>query len=221
MQRAHRRRAGARAARRRGRKRYGAPYWVIHRGDLQAVLREAVEATPRHRACSSACASTTSRSTATASPSAVARGMQPIEDARRRADRRRRPLVGAARAARPSATQPRFARPHRLARAGAGGGRAAGVARRRRVNLWLGRNAHLVHYPVRGGSSINWSRSCATTGASPAGARPAIAHEICWRAFRPACGTRRRASSSRAAEQLAEMGAVRLRARCDAGATAR
>jgi salicylate hydroxylase len=26
--------------------RYGAPYWAIHRGDLQAALREAVEATP-------------------------------------------------------------------------------------------------------------------------------------------------------------------------------
>src|SRR4051812_46578807 len=27
-------------------KRYGAPYWVIHRGDLQAALREVVESTP-------------------------------------------------------------------------------------------------------------------------------------------------------------------------------
>ena len=27
-------------------KRYGAPYWVIHRGDLHTVLRETIEATP-------------------------------------------------------------------------------------------------------------------------------------------------------------------------------
>ena len=35
-------------------KRYGAPYWVIHRGDLQAVLREAVDGDAADRRCSSA-----------------------------------------------------------------------------------------------------------------------------------------------------------------------
>ena len=38
--------ARARAARRRAAERYGAPYWVIHRGDLQTALREAVETRP-------------------------------------------------------------------------------------------------------------------------------------------------------------------------------
>ena len=45
-------------------------------------------------------------------------------------------------------------RAHRLAGAGAGG---AGAAKFRAplVHLWLGREAHLVHYPVKAGALIN------------------------------------------------------------------
>ena len=52
-------------------KRYGAPYWVIHRGDLHTVLRETDRGDAADRRCSSACASRISRSTTTASPSAA------------------------------------------------------------------------------------------------------------------------------------------------------
>ena len=46
------------------------------------------------------------------------------------------------------------------------------------VSLWLGRNAHLVHYPVRAAAWSTSSPSSATIGASPAGTRPASAPEI-------------------------------------------
>ena len=55
-------------------KRYGAPYWVIHRGDLQAVLLEAVDGHAADRRCSSASGSRISRCTPTASPSAAHAG---------------------------------------------------------------------------------------------------------------------------------------------------
>ena len=65
-------------------RRYGAPYWVIHRGDLQAVLLEAV-ARIRASRSSSARGSTTTRFTATASRSPALRGGRPFERARHRA----------------------------------------------------------------------------------------------------------------------------------------
>ena len=43
--------------------RYGAPYWVIHRGDLQAVLIDAVGRQSRHRPSARHAGSRTSRST--------------------------------------------------------------------------------------------------------------------------------------------------------------
>ena len=72
-------------------------------------------------------------------------------DPRRRADRRRRAVVGAARAPRRTATQPRFAH-HTAWRALVPADAVAPALRAPAVNLWLGRHAHLVHYPVRGGS---------------------------------------------------------------------
>ena len=50
---------------------------------------------------------------------------------------------------------PEFRAPHRLARAGPGGCGRGGISRSRLVHLWLGHNAHLVHYPVKGGALIN------------------------------------------------------------------
>jgi len=52
--------------------RYGAPYWVIHRADLQGVLAAAIEESPTSR-CGSARTWKTSRFTSTVSPCRRAR----------------------------------------------------------------------------------------------------------------------------------------------------
>ena len=87
--------------------RYGAPYWVIHRADLQSVLVAAVEANPTS-SCGSEPASTTSRSTARRHGGGAWRTWH-TRRARPRADRRRRPVVAPARPL-GDGTAPRFAR---------------------------------------------------------------------------------------------------------------
>jgi salicylate hydroxylase len=132
--------------------RYGAPYWVIHRGDLQAALREAVTATP---------AITLELGTRVEAFEALdggvalsaSQGSQAIEahaltliaadglwsTLRRRLGHRAAPRAAgqtAWRALVPAEVAPRsFAIPA--------------------VNLWLGHDAHLVHYPVKAGRMIN------------------------------------------------------------------
>jgi salicylate hydroxylase len=132
--------------------RYGAPYWVIHRGDLQAVLIEAVRANPdialhlgmrvedfavhRNGVTISALSS-----------------HHPVEE-------RGVALVGAdglwssLRRRLGHREEPRFAR-HTAWRALAPADAVVSDLRAPVVNLWFGRNAHLVYYPVRGGSLIN------------------------------------------------------------------
>ena len=132
--------------------RYGAPYWVIHRGDLQAVLLDAVYANPAI---------------------AVRLGTR-IEDfelrrngvtvstlcGRQMAEERGMALIGAdglwssmsSRLGRGAA--PRFAG-HTAWRGLAAADAVAPSHRRPVVNLWLGRHAHLVHYPVRRGALVN------------------------------------------------------------------
>jgi salicylate hydroxylase len=132
--------------------RYGAPYWVIHRGDLQAALREAVTATP---------AITLELGTRVEAFEALdggvavsaSQGSQAIEvhaltliaadglwsTLRQRLGHRAAPRAAgqtAWRALVPAEAAPRsFAIPA--------------------VNLWLGHDAHLVHYPVKAGRMIN------------------------------------------------------------------
>ena len=99
-------------------RRYGAPYWAIHRADLQAALLEAVRANPD----------------IVLRLGTRGRGFRPARQrpqrrlparrrrrrrARHRADRRRRAVVGAARAARASGAG--IPPAHRLARARSGG----------------------------------------------------------------------------------------------------
>ena len=102
----------------------------------------------------SARGSRTSRSTATASRSRRSRRGRAVEE-------RGIALIGAdglwssVRRRLGHRGAPRFARPHRLARAGSGRCAWCPTCAQPAVNLWLGRNAHLVHYPVRGGSLIN------------------------------------------------------------------
>ena len=132
-------------------RRYSAPYWAIHRGDLQAALLEAVQA----------------------NPDIVLRLGTKVEDFVEHAN-------GLSVACRQGAIA---ADEHGIALIGADGlwsvlrsrlkhpapefrQRTAWRAlipadtveeefRAPEVQLWLGRNAHLVHYPVKGGTLIN------------------------------------------------------------------
>jgi salicylate hydroxylase len=132
--------------------RHGAPYWVIHRGDLQSVLLDAACAHP---------------------DIAVQLGTR-VEDfalhangvtiatltAARPTEERGVALIGAdglwstLRQRLGDTRPPRFAH-HTAWRALAPADAVAAELREPAVNLWLGRNAHLVHYPVRGGALIN------------------------------------------------------------------
>ena len=104
-------------------KRYGAPYWVIHRGDLQAVLIEAVRAHPDIALHLGARVEDFALEANGVTISALA-AQDRVRGARRRADRRRRTVVGAAQPTRSSATAA-FRPPYRLARAR--GSRRAGA----------------------------------------------------------------------------------------------
>jgi salicylate hydroxylase len=132
--------------------RYGAPYWIIHRADLQAVLRDAVLANPDivlqlgvrvHGFATHQNGITVQ----------IRRG----DDMH---DERAIALIGAdglwsmTRRGLGDASQPRFS------------GRTAWRAtvpvsampeafRGPAVHLWLGRGGHLVHYPVRAGNLVN------------------------------------------------------------------
>jgi salicylate hydroxylase len=150
--------------------RYGAPYWVIHRGDLQAALSDAAVkdlnivlrlgmsmedfATHPHGVTVSA-RGATGRWTEHGHALIAADG-----------------LWSAARARIASKTPPRF------------GGRTAWRAlvpaaqlapefREPLVHLWLGRDAHLVHYPVKGGKLINVVVITADNWSGPGWSEPA------------------------------------------------
>jgi salicylate hydroxylase len=131
---------------------YGAPYWVVHRGDLQAALLELVRDHPDIVLDLGARVEEFA-----VHPHGVTVGLT-----RRGApsDAFGLALVGAdglwskvrARLGDPSA--PRAA--GRTAwRAVVPADRVAPEFRNPEVNLWLGPDSHLVHYPVRGGAEIN------------------------------------------------------------------
>lgn len=136
----------------RAERRYGAPYWSIHRGDLQAALLEAVQASPdialhlgtrvedfveHGNGISAACR----HGAASADQHGIA-------------------LIGAdglwskLRTRLGHWTQPEF-RQRTAWRALIPAASVAPEFRTDEVQLWLGRDAHLVHYPVRGGKLIN------------------------------------------------------------------
>jgi salicylate hydroxylase len=132
--------------------RYGAPYWVIHRADLQAGLIQALEATSDF----------------------VLRLGSKVEDyavhahgitvqargAFASSDEHGIALIGAdglwstLRGNLGDRAPPRFR--HRTAwRALVPADRVPPYAREPMTTLWLGPDAHLVHYPVKGGAMIN------------------------------------------------------------------
>ena len=132
--------------------RYRAPYWAIHRADLQAVLRDAVEGDPDIALNLGATVHdfTDHPNGITCS---ITRDGQVMEE-------RGIALIGAdglwstVRAKLRPSDKPRFA--ERVAwRASVPAHAVASEFRLADVHLWLGRNAHLVHYPIRGGRMIN------------------------------------------------------------------
>ena len=156
-------------------RRYGAPYWMIHRANLQAALLEAVRANPNialklgthvedyaayQGGVTVACRHTGSASKEDGLALVGADGLW--SSLRARLDPHCTPNFRqrtAWRALAPAAdVDPQF--------------------REEVVQLWLGRDAHIVHYPVKAGAMINivaivrdqWAQ----TGWSTAGAREEI-----------------------------------------------
>ena len=132
--------------------RYGAPYWVIHRGDLQVALLDAVLAHPdiklqlgtRVEDYAHYAGGVTILGTA-AERSVEARGLALVVADGLWSRLRRR--LG-------DASPPRFAQ-HIAWRALARTEVVSDELRGPTVHLWLGKNAHLVHYPVKGGRLLN------------------------------------------------------------------
>lgn len=132
--------------------RYGAPYWALHRGDLQAALADAVSEQPDIAL---------RLGTRLEDLAVHANGITAqLRDARGITDVRFPTLIGAdglwstTRAQLGDKTKPVF-RDHTAWRALVPASSVPADFRRPVTRLWLGRNAHLVHYPVRGGSLIN------------------------------------------------------------------
>jgi salicylate hydroxylase len=138
--------------------RFGAPYWVIHRGDLQAALLEAARTHPDIRLALGVRVDRFAVHQNGVTIKAVRTHPDPNGPAGFDADGMA--LIGAdglwssVRALLGDSAPARFAR--RVAwRAVVPAEMAPAPAREPMVNLWLGRRSHLVHYPVAGGRLVN------------------------------------------------------------------
>jgi 2-polyprenyl-6-methoxyphenol hydroxylase-like FAD-dependent oxidoreductase len=162
--------------------RYGSPYWVIHRADLQTALLNAVRANP----------DITLRLGARAEDFAThANGVTvELSTPTGTADEHGIALIGAdglwstVRARLGDAKAPRFA--HRTAwRAMLPARLLVPEFRETVVSLWLGRDAHLVFYPVHAGEALNivaivrdnWN---ATGWSAPGTREELLAHYAKW-----------------------------------------
>jgi salicylate hydroxylase len=133
--------------------RWGAPYLLAHRGDLQSALLDAVAAAPSIR-IETECTLTGFESTDRAVTATASRGAQAASfaadcligaDGMRSLVRERlNPADAAARIAR-----------HVAWRALVKSDRLALEMRQPESTLWLGPGAHIVHYPLRGGRITN------------------------------------------------------------------
>jgi salicylate hydroxylase len=132
--------------------RHGAPYWMVHRGDLQAALVATVEATP----------DITMMLGAKVEDFSLPRHGVAVQVRLGTATEKRRcdALIGADglwSAMRPrlgNSEKPRF-RNRTAWRSLIAATEVPEPFREPVVQLWLGRDAHLVHYPVCGGKAIN------------------------------------------------------------------
>ena len=132
--------------------RYGAPFWVVHRGDLYAALLSAAREHP-DVAIEFGARVDTFASHANGVTVKAMRGQTAL-DAQGIAFVGADGIWSAARGALHDAAPPRFA--HRTAwRATVAAETVASWMREPAVTLWLGHKTHLVHYPVRGGQAIN------------------------------------------------------------------
>jgi salicylate hydroxylase len=132
--------------------RYGAPYWVIHRGDLQAALSDA--AAQDLNVVLRLGMSMEDFATHPHGVTVSARGATGLWTEHGHALIAADGLWSAARGRIAAKTPPRFA--GRSAwRALVPASQIAPEFREPIVHLWLGRDAHLVHYPVKGGKLIN------------------------------------------------------------------
>ncbi len=132
--------------------RYGAPYWMIHRGDLQAVLLDAVRANP----------DITLKLGGKVQDYVVhANGVTAqVRYGATAGEERCVALIGAdglwstIRERLGYTDAPHF-RKRTAWRAVVPADAVENEARAPSINLWLGRHAHLVHYPIRAGAAIN------------------------------------------------------------------
>ena len=131
--------------------RYDAPYWVIHRGDLQTVLLDAVR---EHPDIALVLGTRVENFTQDSEGVTItARAARPFEQrglALIAADG----LWSSLRERIGDRQTPRFAR-HTAWRALVPADAVIPDQRAPAIDLWLGSNAHLVHYPVRSGALIN------------------------------------------------------------------
>jgi len=132
--------------------RYGAYYWMIHRGDLQAVLLDAARANPDIRL-------TLGRKVQDYAVHANGVTAQVRFNATAEEER----CVGLIGAdglwstirERLGYSDPPHFRKRTAWRAVVPAEAVDSEAREASINLWLGRQAHLVHYPIRAGTAIN------------------------------------------------------------------
>jgi salicylate hydroxylase len=170
--------------------RYGAPYWLIHRGDLQAVLIDAVRAHPdiAVRLGTRVEDFAPHQNGVTVSTTSLARTGEERGMALIGADGLWSSLRGRIGVRR----EPRFAR-HSAWRALIPADALEPDLRTAAVNLWLGRHAHLVHYPVRQGSLVNIVAIIRDDWRAPGWSEPGERSEILARYAAPMWQTRARA----------------------------
>ena len=218
--------------------RYGAPYWVIHRGDLQAVLVEAVRAHPGIALHLGARVDdfAPDRDGVTISVLAPSQPGSDLSDfGQLKVPSSGKPEFGgehqglaliaadglwsSLRARLGHRDAPRFAR-HTAWRALADADAVHPDLRAPAVNLWFGGDAHLVHYPVRGGSLVNVVAIVRDDWREPGWSAPGERAEILARYGAGMWSAAARAILA-APQHWQQMGALRPRAACPACAWGR
>jgi salicylate hydroxylase len=149
---------------------YGAPYWHIHRADLQTVLLDAVRADPNiHLSFGRSIIGLKDDADGLRIDTETASGARtPIEGAA---------LIGAdglwtrTAALLGDGSEPRFTG-YTAWRAAIPMDAAPAPFRANATGLWLGPQAHLVHYPLRGGRVLNIVAVVSDRSAEPGWSRP-------------------------------------------------